>query len=258
MRTIVFAEAGGEELSADVYVPASAAPAPAVIAIHGGGWKGGVRSTYKHLGPWLAERGYAVVSIDYRLVAGERNRYPAAVDDVRAALRYVREHAAELNVDAKRIALMGDSAGAHLAALVGLTERPHVQAVVGIFGVYDLAAQWQHDLVERPYDNIAEGFLGVPLVGDRQRYFDASPVSHAITANGGPAFLLAWGTRDDIVDATQSETFLLALKQAGFYARPVIQHAPHFWSGDPLDEAGSYSAFFAARLLRFLADRLPG
>ena len=68
---------------------------------------------------------------------------------------------------------------------------------------------------------------------------------------------MAWGTYDDIVDPAQSEAFLLALKQAGFYARPVIVPAPHFWAGDPLDEAGSHSAYFAARLLRFLADRMP-
>ena len=161
MRNIVFANPGGEALSADVYAPESAAPAPVVIAIHGGGWKGGTRSTYRYLGPLLAGHGYALLSIDYRLVLNDRNRYPAAVDDVRAALQYVREHAAELNVDPARIALMGDSAGGHLAALVGLTERPQVQAVVGIFGVYDLAAQWQHDLVARPGDNISQGFLGV-------------------------------------------------------------------------------------------------
>lgn len=257
MRTIVFASPGGEALSADAYLPDSAAPAPAVIAIHGGGWKGGARGAYRHLGGLLAGRGYALLAIDYRLVQGERNRFPAAVDDVRAALQYVREHAAELNVDPKRIVLLGDSAGGHLAALVGLTERPHVQAVVAVYGVYDLAAQWQHDLVARPGDNIAQGFLGVSPAENRRLYFDASPLSYATTANGGPAFLVAWGTQDDIVDPAQSEAFLLALKQAGFYARPVVQAAPHFWIGDPLDEAGSHSAYFAARLLRFLDDRLP-
>jgi acetyl esterase/lipase len=256
-RTVVFATPGGESLHADVYLPEPAAPAPVVIAIHGGGWKVGSRDSYRHLGHLLAGRGYAVVAIDYRLVRKDENRYPAAVDDVRDALRYVREHAAELNVDPARVVLMGDSAGGHLAALVGLTERPQVKAVVGIFGVYDLAAQWQHDLPSRPNDNITAIFLGASLVDDRKRYFDASPISHAITANAGPAFLLTWGTHDDIVDPGQSEAFLLALKQAGFYVRTVIQDAPHFWAGDPLDEAGSHSAFFAARLLRFLDDRFP-
>ena len=257
-RSVVFANPGGEALHADVYLPESAAPVPVVIAIHGGGWRVGSRDSYRHLGQLLAGRGYAVFSIDYRLVRKEQNRYPAAVDDVRAAVKYVREHAAELNVDPKRVILMGDSSGGHLAALVGLTERPAVQAVVGIFGVYDLAGQWQHDLASRPNDNITQLFLGASLVENRQLYFDASPLSYVTTANAGPAFLLTWGTHDDIVDPAQSEAFLLALKQAGFFVRTVIQDAPHFWAGDPLDEAGSHSAFFAARLLRFLGDRFPG
>jgi acetyl esterase/lipase len=256
VRDIVFANPGGAELHADAYLPESPVALPVVIAVHGGGWKAGSRGFYRHLGGLLAGRGYAVFAIDYRLVRKDQNRYPAAVDDVRAALRYVREHAAELNVDPARIALMGDSAGGYLAALVGLTERPQVKAVVGIFGVYDLAAQWQHDLLSRPNDNITQSFLGVPLFEDRQRYFDASPLSYVTTANAGTAFLLAWGTHDDVVDPAQSEAFMLALKQAGFYARPCIQAAPHFWAGDPLDETGSHSAYFAARLLRFLDDRL--
>ena len=257
MRSVVFASPGGETLHADVYLPESPAPVPVVIAIHGGGWKVGSRDSYGHLGRLLTGRGYAVFSIDYRLVrkGTNQNCYPAAVDDVRAALKYVREHAAELNVDPARVVLMGDSAGGHLAALVGLTERPAVKAVVGIFGVYDLAAQWQHDLLSRPYDNITEIFLGASLVENRQLYFDASPISHVTRANAGPAFLLTWGTHDDIVDPAQSEAFLLALKQAEFFVRTVVQDAPHFWAGDPLDEAGSHSAFFAARLLRFLEER---
>ncbi len=254
-RTVVFSSPGGDALQADLYLPESAAAVPVVIAIHGGGWKVGSRDSYRHLGGLLSGRGYAVFAIDYRLVRNERNRYPAAVDDVRAAVTYVREHAAELNVDPARVVLMGDSAGGHLAALVGLTERPAVKAVVGIFGVYDLAAQWQHDLPSRPNDNITQLFLGASLVENRQLYFDASPLSYVTTANAGPAFLLTWGTHDDIVDPAQSEAFLLALKQAGFFVRTVIQDAPHFWAGDPLDEAGSHSAFFAARLVRFLDER---
>ena len=207
-KTIVYATPDGEALAADAYLPDAKQPAPVIIAMHGGSWKRGVRSAYKYLGPFFAARGYALLTIDYRLATDLKNLYPAAVDDVRAAVRYVREHAAELNVDPNRIVLMGDSAGGHLAALVGLTERPQVKVVVGVVGVYDLAAQWQHDLPVRPSDNIAQGFLGVPLPENRQLYFEASPISRATIANaaGGPAFMLAWSTFDDIVDhATQSE-----------------------------------------------------
>ena len=77
------------------------------------------------------------------------------------------------------------------------------------------------------------------------------------TANAGPAFLLTWGVHDDIVDPSQSEAFLLALKQAGFFVRPcIVQGAPHYWMNDPIEEPTSYSGFLAPRLLRFLAEKL--
>ena len=254
-RTITYDTPGGEPLEADVYAPETAAPAPVIICMHGGGWKGGARRTYRFLGPWLADAGYLVVSIDYRLVSGTANRYPAAVDDVRSALAYVRANAAALNADVGRIALMGDSAGAHLAALVGLAGAA-VSTIVGVFGVYDLAAHWQHDIASRPDDNLVAGFLGTPLSADRRLYFEASPLSYVTHSNNAISVFLGWGTNDDLVLPEQSETFLLALKQAGFYVRTVVQAAPHYWMGDPLDEPGSYSAFFAVRLLRFLNERL--
>ena len=93
---------------------------------------------------------------------------------------------------------------------------------------------------------------------DRRRYFDASPLSYATIANNATAAFLNWGTEDDVVDhRTQSEPFLLALKQAGFQARPCILHgAPHYWLSDPIEEPGSYAGFLAPRLLRFMADWL--
>jgi acetyl esterase/lipase len=255
-HTLTFASPGGESLDADVYAPDGSAPAPVLICVHGGGWQRGARGSYRFLGPRLADAGYLVLSIDYRLVSGARNRYPAAVDDVRAAVAYVRAHAAELNADPLRIGLIGDSAGAHLAALTGLTDAATIKTVVAVFGIYDCAAQWQADLTTRPGEGIAEAFLGVPLTTDRQRYFDASPISYATTANNAVSFLLAWGTEDDLVVPAQSEAFLLALKQAGFYVRTVVQTAPHYWMSDPLDEPGSYSAFLLPRMLRFLNERL--
>jgi acetyl esterase/lipase len=255
-HTITFAAPGGEALAADVYAPETTTPAPVLICIHGGAWKRGSRASYGHLGPRLAAAGYLVLSIDYRLVAGTANRYPAALEDVRAAIRYVRDHAAELHADAGRIGLMGDSAGGHLATLAGLTDAASIKAIVGVFGVYDCAAQWHADLTNLPGANFTEEFLGVPLSADRRRYFEASPISYAIAANNAPAILLAWGTEDDVVLPQQSEDFLLALKQAGFFVRTAVQAAPHYWVGDPLDEPGSYSAFLLPRLVRFLNERL--
>src|SRR5438067_12445266 len=208
-------------LKAHFYSPKGAGVFPLMIAVHGGGWRLLNLDNYRYLGPWLAERGYAVLAVTYRLATPERKAYPEALDDVRAALRFARSEA-KLGIDAGRIALMGDSSGAHLAALVALTEKQPVQAVSGVYGVYDLAAQWRHDQLSRPRDHIVERFLGASLLDDRRIYFDASPISYVSAKNNATAFLVAWGMAADVVDCrTQSEAFLAALKQAGHYARPA-------------------------------------
>lgn len=274
-KAVQYAVHDGVALNFDVYSPRSTGRHPAVIGLHGGAWKIGDAATYARWGQWLAQRGYVLVSVDYRLVKGRQNLYPAAVHDVRAAIQAVRARADEFGVDPARIALMGDSAGAHLAALVALTADsplwtsaypgdPHAQvsakvkAVVAAYGVYDMVAQWQHDQIHRPRDNITEGFLGVSPAQDRRRFHEASPLTYTTIDNASTSFLLTWGTADDIVDpVSQSEAFLIALKQAGFYVRTVVhQAAPHFWIWDPVDEVGSHNGFLAPRLLRFLSDRL--
>lgn len=273
-RGLQFAVHSGERLLADFYAPATAASVPVVIAAHGGAWKLGARDYYQYWGPWLASRGYALLSIDYRLVAGERNRYPAAVQDMGAAVRFVRGNAAGLGIDPARIALMGDSAGAHLAAFIALAGDPEafrgspanaqdsastrVRAVVGVFGVYDLLAQWEHDLLHRPRDQFTEAFLGISAIDNKRLYQEASPYSYATTHANQTAFLLVWGPEDDIVDwQSQSQRFLIALKQAGYIARSVVvPGAGHFFMKDLIDEPHSFTAFVAPRLLRFLNDYL--
>jgi acetyl esterase/lipase len=267
-RGVEFSKPGGAALTGDLYVPAGATKAPVVVSVHGGGWQLGVSGMHAHWGKYLADNGIALFSINYRLAAEGRKMYPEAVHDVRAAVQFVKKQAAELKLDPERVALFGDSAGGHLASLVALAgdKAPfkddkgstRVKAVVGVYGVYDLAAQWNHDLLDRPLDNICAKFLGMPLIEDRRTYFEASPMSWVTKDVNQTAFLLAWGTEDDIVDrSTQSEAFLRALKQANFFARPVIlQGAPHFWNAEPLEEPGSRSGFLAPRMLRFLQEKL--
>jgi acetyl esterase/lipase len=247
-------------LKGDLYLPQKSGRHPALIAVHGGGWQIGDKNAYQYWGPYLAQRGYAVFAINYRLMQGGRKMYPEAVHDVRAAVQFLRERDA---IDPGRIGLMGDSAGAHLAALAALAGETRagdttVKVLVGVYGVYDMAAQWEQDLVRRPLDNITHKFLGASLVENRRLFFEASPLSYATVERSKTACLLACGTEDDIVDRrTQTDAFMRALKQAGFIVRTVIlPGAPHFWIGDPLEEPGSFSGALAPRLVRFLQQRL--
>jgi acetyl esterase/lipase len=264
----------GAALVGDLYLPKVTETRPAIVAVHGGAWQVGSRDIYQYMGPYLAAHGYAVFSIDYRLTRDGQNHFPAAVHDVRAAVQWVRSQGTELRIDPARIALMGDSAGAQLGALVALAgdssnyanayrDDPYanvstkVKAVVGVYGPYDLTKQWEHDLISRLTDNPTENLIGFPPMQDRLAWYAASPIAHATFANNSTSFLLSYGTHDDNVDPGQSEAFLMALKQAHFYVRTVIvQSAPHFWMADPVEEPNSFAGFLAPRLLRFLAQRL--
>jgi acetyl esterase/lipase len=269
---IVFAEHDGTKLVGDLYQPKGRAKAPVLVAIHGGGWQVGSRAFYKYWGPFLARNGYAVFAIDYRL--GKPGAYPNAVYDCKAAIQFVRARAADFDIDPDRIGLVGDSAGAHLAALLALAadqfnaayrDDPNaavpanVKAMVGFYGAYDLLAQWGHDLVARPANNGVEKFLGAAPMENRRIYFESSPISYATSDHNKVRVLLIHGTNDDVVDPeSQSGAFLTALTQAGFFARRIIiPGAGHFWSSDPFEnEPHSYSATAVPRLMRFLESSL--
>lgn len=272
---IVYVTHDGLELRADFYAPSGPGPFPVVVAAPGGGWFVCDRSATRQWAQHLAADGFATFAIEYR-VAGKGPVYPGCIRDVLAAIRYVRRHAAELGIDPNRVALLGSSAGAHVASLAALAGGSatfatpggedgdvdtSVKAFAGVYGVYDLFAHWQHEIADfaESSGRRSEGLLGVPPFADRQLYFDASPISHVrYAANKLPMFI-AYGTADDVVEAeTQSEQFARALKQSGFaVTRCPVHGAGHFWfSEEPIDEPGSYSSFLAPRLLRFLRRRL--
>ena len=271
---IVFAEHDGVRLLGDLYAPKGLDKAPALVAVHGGGWQIGVRKFYSNWGPYLARNGFAVFAIEYRLMKPGVKTYPGSVYDTKAAVQYVRAKAGDFGIDPDRIGMIGDSAGAHLSALVALAgEEPafssqyrseasaalpaKVKAVVGFYGVYDMLAQWQHDLVTRPRDNISEKYLSAAPHTNRKVFFEASPISYATADRNSTRFLLIHGDHDDIVDpATQSAAFLLALKQAGFFVRTVvIPGAGHFFITEPVDDT-SFGGFAGPKVVRFLRDAL--
>lgn len=147
-RGLTFARVGDTELKLDLYLP-DQAPAGLVIWVHGGAWRGGSRQNVDLKG--LTELGWAIASVDYRLSTDAR--FPAQIHDLKAAVRWLRAHAAEYKLPANRFVIAGSSAGAHLAALVGVTNghaelegtvgearasSSDVQAIVDLYGASDL------------------------------------------------------------------------------------------------------------------------
>lgn len=265
-------------LTGDLYLPKTPGDHPVLVAVHGGHWQVGDASLYEHWGPYLARRGYALFAIDYRLVQNERNRYPSAVTDVRAAVQFLRSHAQEIHIDPARIGLMGDSAGAQLASLAALTaDKPPfataypkdfyaevsaaVKVCIGIYGVYDLAVQWDYAQKRmragKDDENTVQTYLGLSPADDRKIFFDASPLSYVTRDNNKIAFLLVWGMRDDTVDSKlQSAPFAAALKLADFQVQSVVfPNAGHFWASDPIT-GRSFSGALAPKLLNFLNGQL--
>jgi acetyl esterase/lipase len=262
-------------LAGDLYLPKGAGPFPALVGVHGGGWVQGVRGQFQHWGPYLASRGIALFAISYRLAKPGQKTFPHAVQDVLAAVQFVRGNAKDFNIAPDRIGVFGHSAGGNIGALAALAgasplfaggypQDPHakesteVKVFAGVYGVYELAEMWQKYNLQSPKQNNIALFLGASLPDNRQLYFDASPINHAITANNKVAVHLSVGTEDDLVDRrANTDAFVLALKQAGFFVRTtILQGAPHYWGSDPIDEPGSFSGFLAPRLVRFLAERL--
>jgi acetyl esterase/lipase len=272
---LTYATHDGVALAGDLYLPRGNGPFPALIAVHGGGWVQGARSAFQYWGSYLAARGYATFAISYRLAKTGQKTFPHAVQDVLAAIQFVRGNAKDFRIAPERIGLFGHSAGGNLAALAALGGRsklfangypqdPHasvatdVKVLAGVYGVYDLVAMWQTYNLQSPRENNIEKFLGASPADDRQLYFNASPINYAITANNKVAVHLSVGTEDDLVDRrAHTDAFVLALKQAGFFVRTtILQGAPHYWGNDPIDEPGSFSGFLAPRLVRFLAEKL--
>ncbi|HLK76765.1 MAG TPA: alpha/beta hydrolase [Streptosporangiaceae bacterium] len=247
---------GFRPLELDLYLPPGLdGPAPVVVYVHGGGWQRGSRRDPPPLldadfYDQIAAHGLAVAAVDYRL-SGEA-RFPAALEDVRAAVDWVRENASAYGLDAERVFLWGDSAGGHVALLAALTGTT-VRAAVGWFPVTDMLGM-PADVAEAggvpdPGPDSREArLLGAPAASVPDLARQASPVTHAHP--GVPPVLLVHGAADDLVPAAQSVRLAEALRRAGAQVElELVPGASHFWKG-----AGDVAAIIA-RSIGFLRAR---
>lgn len=220
---VTYCQIDSVDLKLDIYYPDSGGPWPALLFVHGGGWMEGDK---KPMPIVPTQAGYLVVSINYRMYPDYR--FPAMIEDVKCAIRFLRAHASEYNLDSEHIALVGHSAGAHLAALAGLTDEragwdvglylhqnSRVQAVIAMSGPSDLTMEFPATVQE-----LKENVFGV------QQFVSGSPVSYA--SPDAPPFLIVHGERDEAVPVEQARRLHESLLAAGASSQLLImQNAGH-------------------------------
>jgi acetyl esterase/lipase len=200
----------------DVHAPVGAAATPAVLLVHGGGWWTGDRDEMTRFAERLAAAGYVAAAMDYRLVPD--HHFPAQVLDTFCALSYLRASADTLGIDPARIAVLGYSAGAHLAAMTGVAadvaalQDPGCPS--GLTGpaaaVIAGAGPFRLDVLQ---DGTTERFIGASIEEAPEAWALAAPINHV--GPGEPPFLLVHAEHDLVVDREQSDWMRAALAGAG-------------------------------------------
>jgi acetyl esterase/lipase len=267
-ENVPYCVGGNEILTLDVARPRNGAgPSPAVLLVHGGGWGAGTKQEYRAMMLGLAQAGMVAVSVDYRLAPA--HRFPAPLEDVKCAVRWMRAHAPLYRMDARRIVALGGSAGAHLVAMLGTTggdprfegrggfadHSSRIDAMVLHAGPYDLTTGYEESLREAGPEpesvrNMLSAFLGGAPATKAATYRDASPASH-VSAHSAPA-LLIHGRNDTLIPPSQAIRFDGVLRQAGVPSELVIvEGAGHSDFGPEPDRV-------TQRLLAFLRLHLAG
>lgn len=211
---IPFASPNGVPLNMDIYQPLKAGQYPGLVVIHGGGWQSGNPKHQGNFSRYMAARGYTVFAITYRLAP--RYQFPAQLDDIRAALTFIQQHAAEYEIDPNRIALLGRSAGGHLAMLAAYQpDALPVRAVVNYYGPFNLERGYREPPNPDPLNvrAVLEAFLGGSPDDVPEQYTNASPANYVKPSL--PPTLLVHGSRDHIVEVRFARDMFKRLRAAG-------------------------------------------
>jgi acetyl esterase/lipase len=266
---VVYGTGGGEELTLHLARPTDTdQAAPALVFIHGGGWRTGNKNSFRPAIELAAQRGYVAVTVGYRFAP--KHRFPAQIEDCKCAVRWLRAHAEELNVDPHRIGAIGGSAGAHLALLLGTMDSgdglegnggwddqtSKVQAVVSYFGPVNLTLSIEdiqkspaaEVFMEQAVRAILRDFVGGELEERTNELQLASPINYV--NEGDAPMLLFQGTRDPLVPFDQTFEMAGALTTHKIPGRvEFIIGAGHGWRGGELDRTeAAVMAFFDKHL----------
>ena len=210
-QNLIYSSPGGRDLHLDLFLPKEGSgPFPAVVYIHGGGWKGGNRNAFRRQAAHMATKGFAGACIEYRL-SGEA-KYPAALQDSKAAVGWMRANAAKYRIDPQRIGAAGGSAGGHLVALLGVLGD--VKAVAAFNPAVDLVSVGKR-APSGAGSSVAE-FLGATYAQKPELWAEATPITHV--DKNSAVFLFLHGDADTTVPYQQSVDMLNKLKAAGVEA----------------------------------------
>jgi acetyl esterase/lipase len=238
---------GNRVLQLDLYLPTTLQKklTPGIVFVHGGGWNGGCRENFTPMAVRMAEQGYAAATISYRL--SSEAKYPAAIYDVKAAVRWMRIHAKHYGIDAQHIAISGGSAGGQIASLVGVTNGEKefdpqmknskissaVQAIVNVDGLSDFtsvtALKYEDDPNKNP--SSAGAWFGGRYAEKTALWKDASPINH-VSKNTPPILFI--GSAQTRFSVGRDE-MIEKLKPLGVETQVVLlPKTPHsFWMFDP-------------------------
>ncbi len=235
IKDIEYKKVGGKSLQLDIYKPRNLTePAPLLVFVHGGGWKGGKRSDYLVYIVDFAKKGYITATVSYRLK--KDSIYPACVYDVSDAMHFLFSNAGKYGYDPDHVAMIGGSAGGHLVLMttydfkeptipldsVYLATRPNkVKCVVDIYGPVDMTTPYAQS------QPLVTGFIGHPYSEKPELYWEASPAKYL--REGLPPTLIFQGTSDNLLPPSQSDTLKARLDRlsvpAEYYKLPLWPHA---------------------------------
>lgn len=225
IKNSTYLEIDGQTLELDLYYHSNSSPTPLIIAIHGGGWRKGSKDNLWTPGKFL-DQGFAVASINYRL--SQEAKFPAQIIDCKAAVRWLRFHAAQYNLNPEQFIAWGGSAGGHLAALLGTSANvtswdeygqyqqtsSQIQLVVDWYGptdflrMNDVPGKIDHDATDSPESEL----IGVKITDFPEKAAAANPITY-IDEKTETAFLIMHGLEDDLVIPSQSILLFEALME---------------------------------------------
>ncbi len=256
-RAIEFSNPDNQHLQVDLAMPKNGqGPFPAVVCIHGGGFRAGTREGYDNLCLRLAQQGYVAITVSYRLAP--KYQFPAAVQDCKTAVRWLRANAAKYHVDPQRIGVTGGSAGGHLAQFLGVTmgvkafegegyneQSSDVACVVNFYGPSDFTKSYDKSVDAK---EVLPLFFGGDLTTKRREHIIGSPL-YWVTPFAAPT-LCVHGTEDKYVAHEQAEWMVEKLKAAQVEAKLLtLKGAGHGFNGEFQEKADkALLEFFDAHL----------